>query len=467
MAKFKLFGIFVWIMSMHCSLYGQNGDPRDELKRRFEERLLMEKNKKKTTTTEVVTSKTPPIDLKDYKKEKEVIVSEKEQVHFFTHKTPLNQDSLNNAQKQRDILLARKIEEEKFAKQLSIISKVQFIIDKSSQSESKNDSLWNLVDMILETEGTVNEAIIDMVDSYLKKWEGVDRASLRLSTNKLMDVVETYNYEKTRGKLAFQGRWWSVKRFKSLEYNPQLPVNLCLNPEPNGELMLFPVEEKYCKKSDRFITSPSSVRYRNSPVYNPENGRIEMENEETDDGRRTLQHYGCDIGFNHDISSTPPIRAAKSGVVVYAGYNVNAKKKGYGHVVVIAHNEDNTLTTLYAHLSSYNVKVGQTVKAGDVIARGGKSGSDAYHLHFEVNYYDMPLDPETFFRCRKETDGLFRDYYADLPMFGVCGPCYVISGIVENKNTILARQWEYSFEPESVYVSRTEKGNGVQVHSSP
>lgn len=75
-----------------------------------------------------------------------------------------------------------------------------------------------------------------------------------------------------------------------------------------------------------------------------------------------------------------PILAADAGTVVVAGWPDNY---GYGNRVVVDHG--NGFVTLYAHLSSFSVQVGQTVNRGDVIGQMGSTGrSTGTHLHFEV-----------------------------------------------------------------------------------
>lgn len=88
-------------------------------------------------------------------------------------------------------------------------------------------------------------------------------------------------------------------------------------------------------------------------------------------------HKGIDIART-DRSTIPPIYAAESGVVVSAG-----TASGYGNLIKIRH--DNGIETLYAHLTTINVSVGQSVKRGETIGIMGTTGmSTGIHLHFEV-----------------------------------------------------------------------------------
>ena len=82
-----------------------------------------------------------------------------------------------------------------------------------------------------------------------------------------------------------------------------------------------------------------------------------------------------------------PIKAAQSGMVIYAG-----EQKGYGLIAIIEH--PNGLTTLYAHSRELRVRTGQKVHEGQVIATVGESGrTTGPHLHFEVRKDGVPVDP--------------------------------------------------------------------------
>lgn len=87
-------------------------------------------------------------------------------------------------------------------------------------------------------------------------------------------------------------------------------------------------------------------------------------------------HTGIDIG----ASLNEAIVAAGDGTVIFAG-----SQGGYGNTVIIDHGGG--ITTLYAHINNRGilVKVGQEVKAGQKIAKAGKTGTaTGTHLHFEV-----------------------------------------------------------------------------------
>ncbi|NLE25271.1 MAG: M23 family metallopeptidase [Clostridiaceae bacterium] len=101
-------------------------------------------------------------------------------------------------------------------------------------------------------------------------------------------------------------------------------------------------------------------------------------------------HDGIDIGNK----SYPTIYAAGDGKVVEAG-----RTSGYGNYVAISHG--NGFKTLYAHLSSYNVKVGDWVKKGQKIAKMGNTGtSTGTHLHFEIQVNGVPTNPTKYLEKR-------------------------------------------------------------------
>lgn len=101
--------------------------------------------------------------------------------------------------------------------------------------------------------------------------------------------------------------------------------------------------------------------------------------------RRGRNHNGTDL----DLNTGDTVVAAWPGKVRYSMYNTG----GFGNLVIIRHY--NGLETFYAHLSKLLVAPNQVVAAGEPIGLGGNTGhSYGSHLHFEVRFYDIPMDPE-------------------------------------------------------------------------
>lgn len=101
-------------------------------------------------------------------------------------------------------------------------------------------------------------------------------------------------------------------------------------------------------------------------------------------GVGSTNHKGTDIGR---VGYTSEIYAAKSGTVIISTYS-----SSYGNYVVLSHGSGNT--TLYAHMSSRKVSVGQKVSQGDVIGITGSTGhSTGPHLHFEITEGGVRINP--------------------------------------------------------------------------
>jgi len=109
------------------------------------------------------------------------------------------------------------------------------------------------------------------------------------------------------------------------------------------------------------------------------------------------RHWGMDFS----APKGTPIYATGNGKVIRA----DNRASGFGKHVRIDHGFG--YTTIYAHMSEYNVRRGQQVKRGDIIGFVGSTGrSQAPHLHYEVwkdrvrinpiNFYYGNLSPEEF-----------------------------------------------------------------------
>jgi murein DD-endopeptidase MepM/ murein hydrolase activator NlpD len=81
-----------------------------------------------------------------------------------------------------------------------------------------------------------------------------------------------------------------------------------------------------------------------------------------------------------------------NGVIV----TVMSSKRGLGNHIIIDHGFG--YSSVYAHLSNFNVRVGQKVQRGDVIGFVGNTGTSvANHLHYEVILNGKNVDPVNYY----------------------------------------------------------------------
>lgn len=101
---------------------------------------------------------------------------------------------------------------------------------------------------------------------------------------------------------------------------------------------------------------------------------------------RKSTHTGLDIS----ATTGTDIKAVASGTVTCAKYSGS-----YGNLIKIDHG--NGVETWYGHISKMYVKVGQEVKAGDVIAAVGSTGnSTGPHLHLEIRINGTHVNPQKY-----------------------------------------------------------------------
>jgi murein DD-endopeptidase MepM/ murein hydrolase activator NlpD len=97
-------------------------------------------------------------------------------------------------------------------------------------------------------------------------------------------------------------------------------------------------------------------------------------------------HTGTDIRLN----SGDTVRSAFDGRVRLA-----KRFNGYGNLVLVRHN--NGLETIYAHLKAIKVKANDSIKAGDLVGLGGRTGrATCNHLHFETRLFGEPFDSNKY-----------------------------------------------------------------------
>ena len=99
------------------------------------------------------------------------------------------------------------------------------------------------------------------------------------------------------------------------------------------------------------------------------------------------QHFGIDVV----APKNEAIKATLDGTVIFAEWTVET-----GYVIQLQHADN--IVSIYKHNSVLHKKVGDHVKAGEVVAIVGNSGelSTGPHLHFELWYNGIPINPEDY-----------------------------------------------------------------------
>jgi murein DD-endopeptidase MepM/ murein hydrolase activator NlpD len=134
-------------------------------------------------------------------------------------------------------------------------------------------------------------------------------------------------------------------------------------------------------------TSPS--RLWNGPFVQLGNSQVEAGF--ADD--RTYVFEGRDVdrqthlGYDLAVTSAIPILAANAGKVLHADW-----LGIYGNCVVVDHGMG--IASLYGHLSSIDVRLGDSVQKGQVLGRSGMTGlAGGDHLHFTMLVHGRPVNP--------------------------------------------------------------------------
>ncbi|KHO62105.1 metalloendopeptidase [Thermoanaerobacter sp. YS13] len=171
----------------------------------------------------------------------------------------------------------------------------------------------------------------------------------------------------------------------SVSRDSRSDTNISYDNETTAEL-ISQIDQKTQSLQDLISKVAARLDYLNSipsayPVYGTITSPFGM--------RKSPFGYGTEFHPGIDISVPvgTPVKAAGKGVVTYAGWLT-----GYGNAVIIDHGYG--IESVYGHNSEILVKVGQSVKRGDIIAKSGNTGrSTGPHVHFEVRVNGNPVDP--------------------------------------------------------------------------
>ncbi|MDD3877318.1 MAG: M23 family metallopeptidase [Bacteroidales bacterium] len=232
-----------------------------------------------------------------------------------------------------------------FHENLSAEERNQLILFKNLYRESEDDFLL-LIDSILDLDIISNDLLvaINYFNTYVYNEDNmpVENAALAISC----DTGDEY----PAGSL-YNNIWCN---HIPNPYPPELTENDSL------------ITIRICEDTVDFFMPVQESRVTSR--YGWRNGRM---------------HQGIDLGVGYSM----PIYNTFSGVVRFAKFY-----QGYGRLVIVRHN--NGMETYYAHLCRIRVKVGQKVNAGEVLGLAGNSGaSDGTHLHFEIRYKGVPINP--------------------------------------------------------------------------
>lgn len=249
------------------------------------------------------------------------------------------------------------------------------------------DSFSDFFDQVKHLESVKNGAqkglnrVQEMVANLNAKKSELDEKRNRLSEllNKMEQTKLSLESQRGDKKYLIAQTQSSEKKYQNLIGSlkqEQLSINSQvaeLEKKLRAELAKRGATEKFNALGAADLSWPSPVRTITSSFHDPDYPY-----------RHLFEHSGLDLA----LSSGSQVKAAEAGYVA----KVTKNNKWYGHYVMIIHN--NNLSTLYAHLSGINVAVDQYVTKGQVIAASGNSGfSSGPHLHFEVRYNGIPVNP--------------------------------------------------------------------------
>ena len=142
-----------------------------------------------------------------------------------------------------------------------------------------------------------------------------------------------------------------------IKNNSEIPANVAVNSYTLNQKMVIPVQ--------------GTITSEFGPRVHPIKGTLSY-------------HSGIDIA----ASTGEPIKAVFDGVIVESEYD-----EWNGYHIKIQH--DNGVMSVYCHCSELLFKEGATVKAGEVIAKVGSTGSSTGpHLHFELRINDICYNPQ-------------------------------------------------------------------------
>ncbi|WP_375326902.1 M23 family metallopeptidase [Candidatus Tisiphia endosymbiont of Nemotelus uliginosus] len=267
------------------------------------------------------------------------------------------------------------------------LSKLTIVFDK-----------LNSLEIIRADQGFYAQNVVVALNKFLTKSSVVINSSfmaalksLGLSNNSINELVNAYSYQIDFLRQIKNGDTVSVitEKFVTKDGNFShhgrvLYVNLNLSGQ---EYNIYRYSPDNLKDNHSFF-SEDGKSVKRSLLRNP----VKFMRISSHYGMRnhpTLGYSKAHKGVDFAAPTGTPIYAAGNGVITEIGW-----KSGYGKWVQIKHSQ--TLSTSYAHASNFakNLKVGSTVKQGQVIAYVGSTGrATGPHLHYEIKIAGKNVNP--------------------------------------------------------------------------
>ena len=249
--------------------------------------------------------------------------------------------------------LRREIEQYKTQYQI-INDRLDILNAVMGDIQERDDHIYRVIFEADPIPRTVREAAFGGSDRY-SHLEGFDNSQLISSTMQRIDLMSRQLYVQSR---SYDEVFEMAKNKADM-------------------LASIPAIIPIAKGTERLV---SGFGFRIHPIY-----------------KSLRMHTGVDF----TAPTGTPIYATGNGVVKRA----QRDNSGYGLMVEVDHGYG--YTTIYAHMSQVKVRVGQTIKRGEVIGLVGNTGlSSGPHLHYEVirngkkvnpvNYFNNDLSPEEF-----------------------------------------------------------------------
>lgn len=301
-----------------------------------------------------------------------------EKIENLNNQISQTETSINNAEKDLDVTNTQlKEKREILEKRIRVMYKTGEVgyAEVLLGSEDFKD-LLNRVEIVKK----IVKHDKDLIKSIKKDITRINNIKNELANNKKKLLKDEESLKSSKNYLASQQRELAVqknslkkneKALKALEDKLERDANEVTKIIKNLKTKAKYVGGKMGWPAPGFYRTTSPFGYRIHPIYHTKK-----------------LHTGLDIGVPWGKS----IASAQNGTVIYANW-----LSSYGKAIMIDHGGG--YVTLYAHLSSINVKIGQKVTKGSTIGKCGTTGaSTGAHLHFEVRVNGDYVDPMKYLK---------------------------------------------------------------------